>query len=124
MLTETLVTREDVLQQYSTDKINQQRNARKYWKAMQLRVEQGYGAMRISQTINMPMGAVAYWLQGFEPKSIKGLTQLKNAGLLPFKPAETDTMKLFLRVLGLRYSDGCIYEQKRNNSITCYVCFG
>ena len=25
---------------------------------------------------------------------------------------------------GLRFADGCVYEQKRNNSFTGYVCFG
>lgn len=57
-------------------------------------------------------------------KSIRGLKELKDMGLLPLKISSDLSFSLFMHVLGLRYADGCIYEQKRNKSYTFYLCFG
>lgn len=119
-----LATKEDLLLHYSTNRINQQRNASKYWEAMSLRKERGYGAMKISRIIDMPMSAIAYWLQGNKPRSVKAIEQLEHAKLLPLKVSDSAAFRLFSKALGLRYADGCIYEQKRNNSYTTYICFG
>ncbi len=119
-----LATKGDVLSMYSTSKVNQQRNALKYYEAMQLRKSLGYGAVRISRAIKMPMGAVHYWLQGFEPKSVKGIKELESMGLLPLEIQDSKAFRQFVRTFGYRLADGCIYEQKRNNSYTGYVCFG
>lgn len=35
-----------------------------------------------------------------------------------------DMYSFICHLFGLRYSDGCIYKQKRNNSYTFYICFG
>ena len=48
----------------------------------------------------------------------KGLEELEMAGLLPLKPSTNPTFLLFVKILGFRYADGCIYQQKRNNSFT------
>lgn len=119
-----LATKGDVISMYSISKINQQRNAIKYYEAMVLRKKLGFGSLRISRAINMPIGAVHYWLQGFEPKSVKGVKELENMGLLPLRISNSKAFKQFVRTFGLRFADGCIYEQKRNNSFTGYVCFG
>ena len=119
-----LATKEDVISMYSTSKIDQQKNAKKYYEAMDLRKKLGIGSLRISRAINMPLGAVHYWLQGFEPKSVKGVKELESMGLLPLKISNSKQFKQFVRTFGLRFADGCIYEQKRNNSFTGYVCFG
>lgn len=118
-----LATREKVISMYSTSKVNQQRNAIKYYEAMKLRERLGFGSLRISRAINMPMAAVHYWLQGFEPKSVKGVKELENMGLLPLRISNLKSFVQFVRAFGLRLADGCIYEQKRNNSYTGYVCF-
>lgn len=119
-----LATKEDVISMYSTSRINQQRNALKYYEAMELRKELGFGSLRISRAIDMPMAAVHYWLQGFEPKSVKGIKELENMGLLPLYISNSKSFLQFVRTFGLRLADGCIYEQRRNNSYTGYVCFG
>lgn len=119
-----LATKEDVVSMYSTSRVNQQRNALKYYEAMQLRKSLGWGSLRISKAIDMPLGAVHYWLQGFEPKSVKGIKELENMGLLPLTISNSKAFTQFVRTFGLRFADGCVYEQKRNNSFTGYVCFG
>lgn len=119
-----LATRENVISMYSTSRINQQRNALKYYEAMELRKKFGFGSLRISRAINMPMPAVHYWLQGFEPKSVKGIKELENMNLLPLRTSNSKSFMQFVRTFGLRFADGCVYEQKRNNSFTGYVCFG
>lgn len=119
-----IATKEDVISKYSTSKIDHQRNALKYYEAMDLRDKFGYGSLRISRAINMPLGAVSYWLMGFEPKSVKGVKELERMGLLPLEITDRPAFTQFVRTLGLRFADGCIYEQKRNNSFTGYICFG
>ncbi len=119
-----LVTKEDIISMYSKDKVNHQRNALKYYEALEIRKKLGYGSLRISQMINMPLGAVHYWFLGNEPKSVKGINELKSMGLLPFKISSNKSFEHFVRTFGLRFSDGCVYHQKRNNSYTGYLCFG
>ena len=120
----TLATKEDVISMYSTSKVNQQRNALKYYEAMKLRKEFGHGSTKISKIIKMPKSAVHYWFQGFEPKSVKGVNELEAMGLLPLEVNSDKSFRQFVRTFGLRFADGCIYEQKRNNSYTGYLCFG
>lgn len=119
-----LATAESVLKLYSTDKVNQQENAKKYFEAMRIRRELGFGARKTSRMINASEGAVSNWLSGESPRSVKGLRELERAGLLPLIVSEDASFTQFVRTLGLRYADGCIYHQKRNNSFTCYLCFG
>lgn len=123
-LKNTLATKEDVISMYSTSRINQQRNALKYYEAMELRRKLGWGSLRISRTIGMPLGAVHHWLRDYEPRSVKGVKELENIGLLPLRISNSKPFIQFVRTFGLRFADGCIYEQKRNNSFTGYVCFG
>lgn len=54
----------------------------------------------------------------------KAIKELKSAGLLPLRISGSESFKHFVHLLGLRYSDGCIYKQTRNNSYTFYICFG
>lgn len=115
---------QDVLKFYSTDKINQQKNALNYMETMKIREKYSFGAMKISKIIDIPQSTINNWLMGKKtPRSIKGINQLKSMGLLPLEIRDSLEFKHFMRILGLRYSDGCIYEQKRNNSFTFYVCF-
>ena len=70
--------------------------------------------MMISKIINMNEGTINYWLMGKSiPRSIKGIKELENMELLPLEISDSIQFKHFIRTLGLRYSDGCIYEQKR-----------
>ena len=116
---------EDVLKFYSTDRINQQKNAIDYVKTKRIRAENSIGSLRISKLLNIPAGTVNNWLMGKKtPRSIKGLNQLESMGLLPLRIDNSLGFQHFVRSLGLRYADGCIYEQKRNNSFTFYICFG
>ena len=119
-----LATKKDVISMYSTSRVNQQRNALKYYEAMELRKKFRFGSLRISRSINMPMAAVHYWFQGFEPKSVKGIKELENMNLLPLRTSNSKSFMQFVRTFGLRFADGCVYEQKRNNSFTGYLCFG
>lgn len=118
-----LATEKEVLSLYPTNKINQQKNALLYQEAMKLR-KKGLGARKISKIIDMPEGAIHYWLQGFEPKSVKGINELKDMNLLPLEISKEESFIHLVHTLGIRYADGCIYEQKRNNSYTYYLCFG
>lgn len=62
--------------------------------------------------------------QSFTAKTEKAVKQLEHAGLLPLKINNTNSFRLFVRILGLRYADGCIYYQKRNKSYTFALYFG
>lgn len=119
-----LVTKEDIISMYSISKIDQQTNARKYYEAMELRNKFGYGSLRVSRIVDMPLGAVHYWFSGYEPKSVKGIIELESMDLLPLTISLDKSFEHFIRTFGLRYSDGCIYHQERNNSYTGYLCFG
>lgn len=119
-----LATKEDIISMYATSKIDHQTNAAKYYQAMELRRKLNWGSLKISRAINMPEGAVHYWLQGFEPKSVKGIKELERMGLLPLEVSNSEPFIQFVRTFGLRFADGCVYEQKRNNSFTGYLCFG
>lgn len=120
-----LVRFEDVLKFYPIDRVHQQKNAFDYIRVRELREETGLGARKISKIINIPEGTVNHWLIGKNtPRSTKGIRQLEFMGLLPLKVSNLPSFRHFLRTLGLRYSDGCIYEQKRNNTLTFYICFG
>lgn len=119
-----LVNFEDVLKFYSINKINQQKNALDYARAKSIREKSLFGARKISKMIGVPEGTVNNWLMGKKiPRAVKGLKMLEVMGLLPLKISDSPAFRHFLITLGLRYSDGCIYEQKRNNSFTFYVCF-
>ena len=114
----------EVLQFYSTDKINQQKNALNYIRVKNIREKNLSGARKISRIIDIPEGTVNNWLMGKKtPRAVKGLKMLEVMGLLPLRISDSPAFRHFLITLGLRYSDGCIYEQKRNNSFTFYVCF-
>ncbi len=116
---------EDVLKHYSTDKINQQKNALDYIKSNEIRRKHFFGARKISRIIKIPEGTINNWLMGKKkPRAIKGLNQLKSMKLLPLRVEDSEEFKHFMRALGLRYADGCIYKQSRNNSYTFYICFG
>ena len=120
-----LVRFEDVLKFYPIDRIHQQKNALDYIKVKELRERTGFGARKISKIINVSEGTVNHWLIGKNtPRAVKGIKQLESMGLLPLKISDSRAFCHFLRTLGLRYSDGCIYEQKRNNTLTFYLCFG
>ncbi|MBI2507452.1 hypothetical protein HYV89_00690 [Candidatus Woesearchaeota archaeon] len=56
-------------------------------------------------------------------KREEGIKQLKDMNLLPLIVSKNPAFQQFIITLGFRYSDGCIYEQKNNRSITFYVCF-
>jgi len=121
----TLANFEDVLKHYSTDKINQQKNALDYIKSNEIRKKLSFGARKISRIIKIPEGTINNWLMGKKkPRAIKGLNQLKSMKLLPLKISDSFEFRHFIRTLGLRYADGCIYNQTRNNSYTFYICFG
>ncbi|VVB68345.1 tRNA-splicing ligase RtcB [Candidatus Norongarragalina meridionalis] len=45
-------------------------------------------------------------------------------GLLPLKVSNSASFLQFIRIFGLRYADGCIYQQTRNRSFTFHICFG
>lgn len=115
----------DVLSFYPTNrKINHQKYAIKYFEAMKLRKEKNIGATKISRIIDIPSGTINYWLMKREmPVAVKGIKELEEMNLLPLEISNLNSFKHFMRALGLRCSDGCIYEQKRNNSFTFYVCF-
>jgi len=57
-------------------------------------------------------------------KRSKSIRILKKACLFPLEFSNSKSFRHFVHVLGLRYSDGCIYHNKRNKSYTSYVCFG
>ena len=121
----TLANFDDVLKHYFTDKINQQKNALDYIKVRKIREEVFIGALKISRLIDVPYGTINNWLMGKKtPRAIKGLNQLKSMKLLPLKISDSLEFRHFMRTLGLRYADGCIYKQSRNNSYTFYICFG
>ena len=74
-----LSTYEDVLSLYPTNRINQQKNAKKYIEAIRLKNEKKIGSRRISKIINMNEGTINYWLMGKSiPRSIKGIKELEN----------------------------------------------
>ena len=126
MKTEEVVlsNQEKVLSLYPTAKIHQKENALKYLEAIMLRNEENLGARRISQRIDVNEGTINYWIMGRStPRSLKGIKELESMNLLPLKISDSPHFRHFMRTLGLRYSDGCIYEQKRNQSFTFYVCF-
>ncbi|MFA4886627.1 MAG: hypothetical protein WC595_00275 [Candidatus Nanoarchaeia archaeon] len=121
---ELFITREKLLFFYSTSKVNQQLNALNYYKAIKLKKYTDYNCRQIAEKIDMPYSAVYYWLQGFAPKSVKGLNELEAMNLLPLKINNSSSFLHFICTFGIRFADGCIYEQKRNNSFTFYLCFG
>jgi len=125
METRILAKFENVLEHYSTNKINQQKNAYDYMKVKRIREKMSYGAIKISRIIDVPSGTINHWLVERKiPRAIKGLKKLESMGLLPLIVSNSNEFGHFMRVLGLRYADGCIYHQKRNNSYTFYICFG
>lgn len=120
----TLARFEDVLEFYPTTEVHQQKNALNYILAQEIRKNKSLGARKISEIIKIPEGTVNNWLGNRKiPRPIKGLKKLESMKLLPLEVSESKAFTHFVRTLGLRYSDGCIYEQKRNNSYTFYVCF-
>lgn len=122
---EILANFKDVLKYYSTDKINQQKNALDYFESKDIRERSSFGAMKISKIIGIPFGTVNNWLMGKKiPRAIKGLRELELMNLIPLEISDSLSFKHFVITLGLRYADGCIYRQKNNNSYTFYICFG
>jgi len=116
---------EDVLKFYPIDRINQQKNAKDYLRVGKIRERDSIGAVRISRLIDIPYGRINNWLMGKNtPRSIKGLKELESMKLLPLEISDSLEFKHFMITLGLRYADGCIYNQRRNNSYTFYICFG
>ncbi|MFQ6055324.1 MAG: LAGLIDADG family homing endonuclease [Methanosarcinales archaeon] len=53
----------------------------------------------------------------------EGIEKLESASIVPLTPSFTPAFIQVVRILRLRYSDGCIYRQKNNNSFTFYICF-
>jgi len=49
---------------------------------------------------------------------------IESMNLLPLEISDSIEFRHFMRTLGLRYADGCIYKQRNNNSYTFYLCFG
>jgi len=57
-------------------------------------------------------------------KSIDNVVKLEKLSLLPLAVENTKSFRLFVRILGFRYADSCIYYQKRNKSFTFALYFG
>lgn len=121
-LSKIIVTKEKLLSLYPDAG-----NAKLYFKAMGLRKRAGLGAWRIARILNVwnRRGTINQWLcTEVKPRSVKEINELENAGLLPLKTSNSEIFRHFVHLFGLRYSDGCIYRQKRNKSYTFYICFG
>jgi hypothetical protein len=122
-MADILVTESDLIGSYKTSSMRHKNNALKYNEAINLGKKHGWNARKISKEINMPCGAVDHWLRNSgKPKSIKGVEQLSAMGLMPLRLANTPQFIQFIRILAFRYGDGCLCEQKRNNSYTFYAC--
>lgn len=116
-----LVLEEGLLNLYSD-----RRNGKLYLKVKELRKKTKWGAWKIAKFLDAwnHRGAINHWLfTSKKPKCIKEIEELKKMELLPL---ETNTLQfeLFIKLLGFRYSDGCIYPQIRSNSFTFALYFG
>jgi len=58
------------------------------------------------------------------PESLESARELEKLNLLPLKVDNSLSFKLFVKMLGFRYADGCIYYQKRSKSFTFALYFG
>src|SRR3989344_4940869 len=121
-----LAKEEDILKLYSTNKVNHQKNASDYIK-VKLLSSQGFKISQIAKELNLTRSLVSHWISKSSsrtPKSIKGITKLKEIGFIPLMINNTRIFNHLVHTIGLRYADGCIYHQKRNNSYSFYLCFG
>ena len=57
-------------------------------------------------------------------KCAQGIEGLERIKLLPLIISDTKPFRLFIRILGFRYADGCIYYHKNNHSFTFTLYFG
>lgn len=58
------------------------------------------------------------------PNSVNNVEELERLGLLPLENKDNKLFGLFVKILGFRYADGCIYYQRRNNSFTFALYLG
>lgn len=116
-----IVVEEDIFSMFSS---NHRLSALNYRKATEIRQKHGWGARRIARALNAEEGGINYWLlEKGKPKPIKNVEMLRVMGLLPLKASNSAEFLQFVRVLGLRYGDGCISYQRRNHSFTCSFSF-
>ena len=58
------------------------------------------------------------------PDSVNNVEELERLGLLPLENKDNKLFSLFVKILGFRYADGCIYYQRRNKSFTFALYLG
>jgi len=58
------------------------------------------------------------------PNCMNNVVDLEKLNLLPLFIENTKSFRLFVKILGFRYADSCIYNQKRNRSFTFALYFG
>lgn len=116
-----IVTEQDIFSMFPAE---HRHSAATYKTAIEIRQNYRWGARKIGRLLNVKEGGLNYWFIGLgKPRPIKAVEMLNEIKLIPLRISNSWEFLQFIRVLGLRYGDGCISHQRKNRSITCSFSF-